>query len=69
MKGVTVKRVDKPTYEIDDEILQQFNEQQNIFGRVIYDNTAPFFYKWDYVNSEKMIEDKKKVIPGLNWRV
>jgi len=60
MKGVTVKRVDKPTYEIDDEILQQFNEQKNIFGRVIYDNTAPFFYKWDYVNSEKMIENKKK---------
>jgi len=60
MKGLTVKQVDKPTYEIDEEILQQFNEQQNIFARVIYDNTAPFFHKYNYLNSEKIIEEKKQ---------
>lgn len=60
MNGITVKRVDKPTYEIDEEILEQFNEQQNIFARVIYDNDAPFFYKCNYINSEKLIEEEKK---------
>ncbi len=58
MQEIKIKKVDKPTYEIDETVLKRFDERKNVFGRVIHDNTAPFFYKGNYINAPKVIEER-----------
>ncbi|HEX38057.1 MAG TPA: reductive dehalogenase [Candidatus Cloacimonetes bacterium] len=59
MKNIEVKQVDNPTYEIDPKVYKRFDERKNAFGRVMYDSTAPFFYKGNYCNAPKVIHEGK----------
>ena len=60
MDDIIVKKVDKPTYEIDPETLERFDERKNVFGRVMYDKSASFFYKCNYLHSHSVIKEEKE---------
>jgi len=50
-----IEKLDKPPYEVDLNVLARFDERDNVFGRVIHDKTAPFFYKSNYELAHEIV--------------
>ena len=55
-----IENHDKPPYETDSSVLQRFDERNHIFGRVINDKTAPFYYQSNYINAHKIVDAGKE---------
>lgn len=54
-----IKRLDSPPYEIDQKVLRQFDQRQTIFGRMLLDETAPFYQKSMYGNVKEIIAQNR----------
>jgi len=54
-----IKRLDSPPYEIDQKVLRQFDQRQTIFGRMLLDETAPFYQKGMYENVKEIIAQNR----------
>jgi len=50
-----VRKVDLPPYRIDRKVLKRFDQRQNVFGRMLWDEKAAFYKKGMYENVAKII--------------
>jgi len=55
-----IKKIDSPSYIIDNKILKRFNQRQTVFGRLLYDETSNFYKKGMYENSLKKVSSGKQ---------
>ncbi|MGB3340939.1 MAG: reductive dehalogenase [bacterium] len=60
MKSNKIIRLDEPGYTIDHSVHVRFDQRHNIFGRMLYDKTAPFYKKDMYENVTKIISQQKE---------
>jgi ferredoxin len=55
-----IKKIDSPSYVIDDNVLKRFSQRQTVFGRKLYDETSNFYNKGMYDKTLKIISSGKK---------
>jgi hypothetical protein len=54
-----IKKINKPSYIIDEKILKRFNQRKTIFGRKLHDPKSDFYNKGMYDNSLNVISKNK----------
>lgn len=51
-----VRKIDLPSYTVDNQVLKQFDQRQTVFGRMLKDKKAVFYGKNMYENVAKVID-------------
>jgi ferredoxin len=54
-----IRKADSPSYKVDRQVLKRFDQRQNIFGRMLWDEKANFHKKSMYENVAKIIAENR----------